>query len=205
VFFLSQDYNNMSKFLNRILGMPVELQNRLFQYFTDTLAAIVGQAKKTGRYDLGILDVGAGGENVQRVRCVAFLRPHATGKARAELHTVAVERGLSFEDAQEKAALLVHKDEGFYLSHQVRNDKHTAVLAIAEQPKHMKDPKGGAKGKDALFTIYRPNTGLQVRQESRAELLKKYKKVSVEEAEEAWTDQFNASEKVSSQLFITFK
>ncbi|VVC91949.1 unnamed protein product [Leptidea sinapis] len=33
------DYNNMSKFLNRILGMPVELQNRLFKYFTDTLAA----------------------------------------------------------------------------------------------------------------------------------------------------------------------
>lgn len=31
----------MSKFLNRILGMPVELQNRLFKYFTDTLAAVM--------------------------------------------------------------------------------------------------------------------------------------------------------------------
>lgn len=28
---LDKDYNNMSKFLNRILGMPVELQNRLFR------------------------------------------------------------------------------------------------------------------------------------------------------------------------------
>lgn len=52
---LDKDYNNMSKFLNRILGMPVELQNRLFKYFTDTLAAIIGQAKKMGRFDLGIL------------------------------------------------------------------------------------------------------------------------------------------------------
>jgi hypothetical protein len=52
---LDKDYNNMSKFLNRILGMPVDLQNRLFQYFTDTLQAIVTQAKKTGRYDMGIL------------------------------------------------------------------------------------------------------------------------------------------------------
>lgn len=52
---LDKDYNNISKFLNRILGMPVELQNRLFKYFTDTLAAIIGQAKKLGRFDLGIL------------------------------------------------------------------------------------------------------------------------------------------------------
>jgi hypothetical protein len=35
-----------------------------------------------------------------------------------------------------------------------------------------------------------------VRQESRAELLKKYKKVTAEEAEDSWTTQYNASEKV---------
>ncbi|KAK9886438.1 hypothetical protein WA026_016716 [Henosepilachna vigintioctopunctata] len=50
---LDKDYNNMSKFLNRILGMPVDLQNRLFRYFTDTLSAIVIQAKRSGRFDLG--------------------------------------------------------------------------------------------------------------------------------------------------------
>lgn len=50
---LDKDYNNISKFLNRILGMPVDLQNRLFQYFTDTLNAIVGQAKRLGRFDMG--------------------------------------------------------------------------------------------------------------------------------------------------------
>ncbi|XP_059487413.1 protein strawberry notch [Neocloeon triangulifer] len=194
---LDKDYNNMSKFLNRILGMPVELQNRLFQYFTDTLAAIVQQAKKTGRYDLGILDLGAGGEHVKRVRVVTFLRPHATGKAVTELHTVSVERGMSWEEVQEKAALLIHKDEGFYLSHQVRNDKHTAILAIADQAKQ-KDKKDK---KDSLFTIYRPNTGLQLRQESRGELLKKYKKASPEEAEESWKQQYQASEKICSHAY----
>lgn len=54
---LDKDYNNISKFLNRILGMPVELQNRLFQYFTDVLHHIITQAKKSGRFDLGILGV----------------------------------------------------------------------------------------------------------------------------------------------------
>lgn len=54
---LDKDYNNISKFLNRILGMPVELQNRLFKYFTDVLHHIITQAKKSGRFDLGIMGV----------------------------------------------------------------------------------------------------------------------------------------------------
>ena len=35
--------------------MRVDLQNLLFKYFTDTLAAIILQAKRNGRWDMGIL------------------------------------------------------------------------------------------------------------------------------------------------------
>ena len=49
------DYNNISKFLNRILGMEVALQNDLFKYFSDTLTAIILDAKRSGRWDMGIL------------------------------------------------------------------------------------------------------------------------------------------------------
>lgn len=45
----------MGKFLNRILGMEVHQQNALFQYFSDTLAAVIQEAKKNGKYDMGIL------------------------------------------------------------------------------------------------------------------------------------------------------
>ena len=38
---LDKGYNDMSKFLNRILGMQVNLQNQLFKYFTDTLNKII--------------------------------------------------------------------------------------------------------------------------------------------------------------------
>ena len=48
---LDKGYNEMSKFLNRILGMHVEKQNLLFKYFSDTLAAIISQAKRSGRFD----------------------------------------------------------------------------------------------------------------------------------------------------------
>lgn len=158
---LDKDYSNMSKFLNRILGMPVELQNRLFRYFTDTLAAVVTQAKRTGRFDLGILDLGTSGETVKRVRTVTFLRKHATGTAPTELHTVHVERGMSWDEAMEKWAELTGSKEGFYLSHQIRNNKHTAILAIAVDTGNKK--KSESK-KDQMYFVYRPNTGLQYRQ-----------------------------------------
>jgi len=99
---LDKDYNSISKFLNRILGMPVELQNRLFKYFTDTLAAIISKEKKMGRFDMGILDLGAGGENVKIIKHIRFLRKHSTGVAPIELQTVHVERGMNWQDAIDK-------------------------------------------------------------------------------------------------------
>jgi len=56
---LDKGHNDMSKFLNRILGMKVEKQNLLFKYFSDTLNAIISQAKRAGKYDqvrIGVAD-----------------------------------------------------------------------------------------------------------------------------------------------------
>nr|CAI5863454.1 unnamed protein product [Callosobruchus analis] len=174
-----------------------------FRYFTDTLAAIITSAKRSGRFDLGILDLGAGGEVVNRVRTVTFLRKHATGTAPTELHTVHVERGMSWPEALEKFSDLIGEDEGFWLSHQVRNGKHTAILAVAVDAggggaatKNKKESK-----KDKMFSVYRPNTGLQFRQESLAELEKKYKKVESSEAEESWTQQYDASVATCSHAY----
>ena len=57
---LEKDFNSIAKFLNRLLGIEVELQNAIFQYFTDTLEAVVKQAKRLGRYDMGIIDLTSG-------------------------------------------------------------------------------------------------------------------------------------------------
>ncbi|KAL1110543.1 hypothetical protein AAG570_008071 [Ranatra chinensis] len=196
---LDKDHNNMSKFLNRILGMPVELQNRLFKYFTDTLQAIITQAKKTGRFDLGILDLGTAGENVKRVKVHKFLRKHATGVAMTELHIVHVERGMGFEEASELKGKSSYVKNGFYLSHQIRNGKQTAILAIAVD-NNTNGKKSDGK-KDQLFNIYRPNTGLQIRQESLAELEKKYKAVSLDDAESHWKEQYNSSNTICSHAY----
>lgn len=46
---------DMARFLNRILGIPVRLQNELFDYFTNTLDDIIEREKDAGRFDMGIL------------------------------------------------------------------------------------------------------------------------------------------------------
>lgn len=114
---------------------------------------------------------------VKRVRTVTFLRKHATGTAPTELHTVHVERGMAWPEALDKLSELAGNHEGFWLSHQVRNSKHTAILAVAVDPNTNK--KKSESKKEQMFSVYRPNTGLQFRQESLAELEKKYKKVCV--------------------------
>ncbi|GLH00308.1 Protein strawberry notch [Gryllus bimaculatus] len=201
VLMLDKDYNNMSKFLNRILGMPVDLQNRLFKYFTDTLNAIVTQAKKSGRFDMGILDLGTAGENVRRVKLFTFLRRHATGLATTELHIVHVERGMSWDDATNRWSELTGAYEGFYLSHQIRNNKQTAILAVAVGTSSSKKDGSTKKDKEQFYTIYRPNTGLQLRQETLGELEKKYKKVSSEDAQTHWVQQYDASVNTCSHAY----
>ena len=128
----------------------------------------------------GILDVGMTQEDhVELVKTHTFLRKHATGKAKIELHVLQVERGMSWEQAVEKNDEVASTDdEGFWLSHQVRNGKKTAILAIQTEETGKKSKKG-KEGKDSskVFMVYRLNTGQQVKQETLAELKKKYKKV----------------------------
>lgn len=57
---LEKDSTTLPRFLNRLLGVPVRLQNQLFAYFTDSLANIIKKAKRTGSWDGGIRGEGTG-------------------------------------------------------------------------------------------------------------------------------------------------
>lgn len=132
---------NMSRFLNRILGLPVGLQNNIFSYFTDTLHSIIMDAKRLGRYDSGIMDFGATGEHVEMVESREFVGDAAFGTATTQLHKVSwplaqlwlcegacdaqilVERGMSFADALTKLNIDNQAEEGFYLQKKVCNLK----------------------------------------------------------------------------------
>ena len=77
---------------------------------------------------------------------------------------------MSWEKAKDKWTELIGNpsEEGFYLSHQARNGKKTAILAAANEKssryKELADKSDkGPKKKDKVFIVYRPNTGQQVR------------------------------------------
>lgn len=66
-----------------------------------------------------VADLGIGGEGCRKTRTRTWVGKHVTGKAKTEIHTVLVERGLSWTEIQEKWAELTGDLEGFYISHQV--------------------------------------------------------------------------------------
>lgn len=94
--------------------MEVHQQNALFQYFSDTLNAVIQNAKKNGRYDMGILgeqiisqcpwisvrteqqdetllsfsDLGSGDEKVRKADVKKFLTPGYSTSGHVELYTV---------------------------------------------------------------------------------------------------------------------
>lgn len=64
------------------------------------------------------------------------------------------QRGMSWSEAMDKWSELTGSREGFYLSHQVRNGKQTAILAIAlEIPTSKKTEK--VSKKEQMYQIYR--------------------------------------------------
>ncbi|OCT98378.1 protein strawberry notch homolog 1 isoform X2 [Xenopus laevis] len=186
---LEKDYNNIGKFLNRILGMEVHQQNSLFQYFSDTLNAVIQNAKKNGRYDMGILDLGSGDEKVRKTDTKKFLTPGYSTSGHVELYTISVERGMSWEDAAKIWAEQTGPDDGFYLSLQIRNNKKTGILVKEINPKKK------------LFLVYRPNTGKQQKLETLSDLKKKYKKVSSEDAQSHWKEQYVSSADICTHAY----
>ena len=108
-----------------------------------------------------------------------------------------VERGLSYERALEiykksnqnndELDSDLNKPEGFYISNQIKNNHKIAILAIQAQP------LPNQSNKSIFLAIYRPNTGLQVRQETTESILKKYKKVTPIEAKPYWIEQYSKS------------
>ncbi|XP_072044664.1 protein strawberry notch homolog 1-like isoform X2 [Amphiura filiformis] len=185
---LDKDYNNLSKFLNRILGMSVELQNGLFKYFSDTLQHIVGLAKRDGQWDMGILDISSGeGPKVKKLEVVTFSGSFNTSNSTTQLFKVSAERGLSWHNAVRLWSDLVTNEEGFYISQLSKNKKKTAILVKAGTTQNAL--------KKQLMHIYRPNTGQQLRMETLPNIRRKYRKVNIpDEAQGHWQMQYMAAE-----------
>uniref|UniRef100_A0A673ZJE8 Protein strawberry notch homolog 1 n=1 Tax=Salmo trutta TaxID=8032 RepID=A0A673ZJE8_SALTR len=196
---LDKDYNNIGKFLNRILGMAVQEQNALFQYFSDTLAAVILNAKKNGRYDMGIL--GKTGEKSPYIFSELFISYVSNGPV-AIFHfentvcvwQVSVERGMSWEDATHAWAEQSGPDDGFYV--QVLKDQLDVFFSTEFGKLYILAPN-----MITLFLVYRPNTGKQLKLEAYADIKKKCKKVLSDDAKQHWIDQYQSSAEICSHAY----
>ncbi|XP_010076076.1 PREDICTED: protein strawberry notch homolog 2, partial [Pterocles gutturalis] len=170
---------SITKFLNRILGLEVDKQNMLFQYFSDTFDYLIEKDKKEGKYDMGILDLAPGVDEIYEESKEVFLTPGHPQDGQVVFYKISVDRGLKWEEAYEKSLKLTGSFDGFYLSYKTRGCKHTCLLA--EQ----------SRGKN--FILYKPNIGKQSQPESLDSLQKKYRRVLPEEAKEHWESSYHFS------------
>uniref|UniRef100_A0A3Q1F2W9 Protein strawberry notch homolog 2 n=1 Tax=Acanthochromis polyacanthus TaxID=80966 RepID=A0A3Q1F2W9_9TELE len=175
---------SITKFLNRILGLEVHKQNYLFQYFTDNFDYLIEKDKKEGKYDMGILDLAPGNDEIYEEKQETFLTVGNPQDGQVVLYKISVDRGMPWDEAYNRSLKLSGPDEGFYLSQKPRGN-HPVVL-LAEQ------------GRGKNFIIYKPNIGKQTHLESLDNLHQRYRKVTPEEARDSWENQFTFSFKKCS-------
>uniref|UniRef100_A0A8C1NBA7 Protein strawberry notch homolog 2 n=1 Tax=Cyprinus carpio TaxID=7962 RepID=A0A8C1NBA7_CYPCA len=167
----------ITKFLNRILGLEVYQQNSLFQYFTDNFEYLINKDKKEGKYDMGILDLAPGNDEIHEETQEKFLTPGNPQEGQVILYKISVDRGMNWKEACSKAEKLTGDYEGFYLSNKV----HDTLTS---------DNKS-CRGRNLI--LYKPNIGKQAHPENLDNLLLRYYKVTPDEAKDFWESQFDFS------------
>ncbi|XP_069337149.1 protein strawberry notch homolog 2 isoform X2 [Eulemur rufifrons] len=170
---------SITKFLNRILGLEVHKQNALFQYFSDTFDHLIEADKKEGKYDMGILDLAPGIDEIYEESQQVFLAPGHPQDGQVVFYKISVDRGLKWEEAFTKSLELTGPYDGFYLSYKVRGNKPSCLLAEQNRGKH--------------FTVYKPNIGRQSQLETLDSLCRKFHRVTAEAAREHWESNYDFS------------
>ncbi|XP_076134872.1 strawberry notch homolog 2b isoform X1 [Alosa pseudoharengus] len=169
----------ITKFLNRILGLEVHKQNSLFQYFTDNFDYLIEKDKKEGKYDMGILDLAPGNDEIYEEKQEEFLTVGNPHDGQVVLYKITVDRGMPWEEALAKSQSLSGPDVGFYLSHKLRGTQPCVLLA--------------EQGRGHNLIIHKPNIGKQAQPESLDNMGKRYRKVTPEEAKDIWEKQYQFS------------
>lgn len=183
---VDSDMHDVGRFLNRLLGLPPEIQNRLFELFISILDLLVHNARSEGQFDSGIVDIRANIIELQGSPKTVFV-DNLSG-ASTVLFTFTVDRGITWESAK---TLLDERQkdgdggasDGFYESRREWMGRRHFMLAL----------QGSAAG---MFKIFRPAVGEALREMSLPEIKSKYRKVSsIEKASKGWQDEYVVSSK----------
>ncbi|KAG8454621.1 hypothetical protein GDO86_001007 [Hymenochirus boettgeri] len=94
---------SVTKFLNRMLGLEVHKQNSLFHFFSETFDYLIEKDKKEGKYDMGILDLAPGVDEIYQESKETFLTLGHPQDGQVVFYKISVDRGMSWVKALEKS------------------------------------------------------------------------------------------------------
>ncbi|PSS06282.1 Protein strawberry notch like [Actinidia chinensis var. chinensis] len=183
---VDSDMHDVGRFLNRLLGLPPEIQNRLFELFVSILELLIQNARTEGHFDSGIVDMKANIIELQGTPKTVHV-DHMSG-ASTVLFTFTMDRGITWESA---SALLEEKqkdglgspNDGFYESKREWLGRRHFLLAF----------EGSTSG---MYKIFRPAVGEALREMPLSELKSKYRKIlALEKAHTGWEDEYEVSSK----------
>ncbi|KAA8523387.1 hypothetical protein F0562_009809 [Nyssa sinensis] len=183
---VDSDMHDVGRFLNRLLGLPPEIQNRLFELFVSILDLLIQNAHIEGNFDSGIVDMKANIIELQGTPKTVHV--DQMSGASTVLFTFTMDRGITWEYA---SALLDEKqkdglgsaDDGFYESKREWLGRRHFLLAF----------EGSASG---MYKVFRPAVGEALREMPLKELKNKYRKISsLEKARSGWEDEYEVSSK----------
>jgi hypothetical protein len=183
---IDSDMHEVGRFLNRLLGLPPDIQNGLFELFVSILDLLVRNARIEGNLDTGIVDLKANVIELQGTPKTVHVDQLTA--ASTVLFTFILDRGITWESAssmlnEKQKDGLGSANDGFYESKREWLGKRHFILAFESSA-------------PAMYKIVRPTTGESPRDMHLAELNRKYSKVSsLEAAKIGWEDDYEASSK----------
>ncbi|KAL9269326.1 FORGETTER 1-like protein [Drosera capensis] len=181
---VDSDMHDVGRFLNRLLGLPPEIQNKVFALFTSILDLIIQNARTEENLDSGIVDIKAKIIELQGKPKTVFV--DQVSGASTVLFTFTLDRGVTWEFAstlleERRKGGFASTNDGFYESKREWLGRSHFLLAC----------EGSIPG---TFKIVRPASGEATREMPLPELKSKYKKIhSLEEARDGWEDEYEVS------------
>lgn len=184
---IDSDMHDVGRFLNRLLGLPPDIQNRLFELFISILDLLVQNARIEGSLDSGIVDMKANIIELQGTPKTVHV--DSMSGASTMLFTFTLDRGITWESAstmldEKQKDGLGSPNDGFYESKREWLGRRHFILAFEST---------AASG---MYKIVRPAVGESLREMPLAELKNKYRKLSsMEKARSGWEDEYEVSSK----------
>lgn len=199
------DRYNINKFLNRLLGLPVQTQNSLFAFYTQIFRWVAIAAKAQGKIESGVSVIQ--GESVVLAKPAEVVYFDPDSSAITEVHTIRVDSGLAFSSASKLLAAALSDplvksttyggSTGFW-----RQAKSRKLVLAIEMPSTSSDRT------QRLHRILRPTSHPSSKPHFVAgpELRRRYECVrALTEAEEEWEAAYAASEsaRIKTTVLLT--